>query len=132
MTRRDFKSITHAVLASALFLVAAGCAVPIVLAVGAVSGYSVSRDTFEGATSRSQDELWDASMKVVSIMGSIEDNDRKRGEIAARVSGVAVNITIVPVNLTTTKLRIKARKGIFPRIGVAQEVYTKIMNQLEQ
>ena len=128
------RSFTGIVLALVLSMGVTGCAVPIILAVGAgaVGGYAVSRDTFEGTTSKSQDELWEAAYRVASIMGTVEDNDRKRGEMTARINGVTVNIMIVPVNLTTTKLRIKARKGIFPRIGIAQEVYAKIMNQIEQ
>ena len=111
-----------------------GCFAPIVLAVGAgaVGGYAVSRDTFEGTTAKGQDEIWEAANRVASIMGAIQDNDRKRGEMSARINGTNVTITIMPVNLTTTRLRIKARKGIFPRIGVAQEVYSKIMTQTEQ
>ena len=111
-----------------------GCAPLIVAAVGAgaVGGYSVSRDTFEGITNRSQDEIWEAAYRVVSIMGSPEDNDRKQGVMSARINSARVTVSIMPVNLTTTKLRIKARQGIFPRIGTAQEVYAKIINQLEQ
>ena len=74
---------------------------------------------------------WEASIRVASIMGEMQDNDRKRGEMAARINGANVQIIIIPINLTNTKLRIKARKGIFPRIAVAQEVYAKIINQLE-
>lgn len=111
-----------------------GCAVPIILAVGAgaVGGYAVSRDTFEGTTAKGQDEIWQAAFRVASIMGTVDENDRKRGEIVAHINGATVNIVVFPINLTTTKLRIKARKGIFPRIGVAQDVYAKIMNQTEQ
>ena len=114
-----------------------GCVAPIILAVsagaaGAVGGYSVSRDTFEGITGRGQDEIWEAATRVASIMGSLDDNDRKRGEMISRINGAKVTIVIMPVNLTNTKLRIKARKGIFPCIGIAQEVYAKIINQLEQ
>jgi len=136
MTVRNFKSnpVASAVLALALCVGAGGCAIPIILAVGAgaVGGYAVSRDTFEGTTSRSQDELWESSSRVLSIMGSLEDNDRKSGQLSAIVNGARVTVTILPVNLTTTKLRIKARKGIFPRIATAQDVYAKIMNQMEQ
>ena len=116
-----------------LMLLTTGC-VPVLIAVGAgaVGGYAVSRDTFEGVTNKGQDELFSAAQTVVSIMGTIEEADKKRGEIHGRVYGTSVTVTVVPVNLTTSKLRIKARKGIFPRIGVAQEVYTKITNQLEQ
>ncbi len=122
------------VLAVALCTAVGGCvAAPIILVgMGAVGGYAISRDTFEGTTSKSQDELWDAAMRVASIMGTMDENNRKRGEIYARINGVNVDITVVPVNLTTTKLRVKARAMMFPRIGVAQDVYAKIMNQTDQ
>lgn len=121
--------LTKAITAVLLVTSLSGC-VPIVLAVGAVGGYAVSRDTFEGVTSKSQDELWDASQKVLSIMGTLGESNRNRGEMVGRVNGADVTITLLPVNLSTTKIRIKARKGILPRVGIAQEVYTKIMNQL--
>ena len=110
-----------------------GCA-PVIWAVGAgvVGGYAVSRDTVEGTMAKGQDELWDASSKVAAIMGTINASDRKSSEMTAMINGANVTITIIPVNLTTSKLRVKARKAIFPRIGVAQEVYTKILNQLER
>jgi hypothetical protein len=109
-----------------------GCTLLMVGTVGAVGGYALSRDTFEGMTNNGQDEVWDASHKVASIMGTITEERQKQGELDALISGARVTIIIIPVNLTTTKLRIKARKTIFPRAGVAQEVYTKIVNQLGQ
>lgn len=130
---RTPRPLAALVLAAFLSVSAAGCAVPIILAVGAgaVGGYAVSRDTFEGIVPKGQDEIWEAAARVTSIMGMTEDNDRKRGALTARINGANVTVTVVPVNLTNTKLRIKARKGIFPRIGVAQEVYAKIVNQLD-
>ncbi|MBF0490342.1 MAG: hypothetical protein HQL15_06940 [Candidatus Omnitrophica bacterium] len=118
------------------FLIAslAGC-VPLVLVAvgaGAVGGYSVSRDTFEGVSAKSQDELWDAANHVLSIMGEVKDSDRKGGMIYATVTGVHVTVSVIPVSLTATKLRIKARKGIFPRIAVAQDVYAKVVQELEK
>ncbi len=126
--------IFASVLCLALCFGASGCAVPVIAAAGAgiVGGYALGRDTFEGITARGQDEIWEAAFRVISIMGSTEDNDRKQGVMSARINGARVTVTIIPVNLTTTKLRIKARQGIFPRIGIAQEVYAKIINQLEQ
>lgn len=111
----------------------AGC-VPLVLVAvgaGAVGGYAVSRDTFEGVSSKGQDEIWEASVKILAIMGEIKDSDRKSGEVTAIVNGTKVTVMVIPVSLTATKLRIKARKAIFPRIATAQEVYAKIMHQLE-
>ncbi len=64
-------------------------------------------------------------------MGTITDERPKDGEIKATVNGNRVTVDIIQINLTTSKLRVKARNAIFPRIGAAQEVYTKIMNQME-
>ncbi len=110
-----------------------GCvAAPIILVgAGAVGGYAISRDTFEGNTNKSQDELWDSANKVLSIMGSIDHSDRKRDELDGHVNGATVWITVIPVNASTTKLRIKARKNLLPAIGIAQDVYAKIINLTE-
>ena len=123
----------HGALALAVVFSTTGCAALFLAAgAGAVGGYAVSRDTFEGVTAKSQEEIWDAAKRVMSIMGSVEEDNRHNGQMVARINGAAVTLTLFPVNLTTTKIRIKARKGIFPRIGTAQEVYTKIINQLDQ
>ena len=108
-----------------------GCWFLVVGGVGAVGGYAVTRDTFEGVTSKGQEELIDASRKVLSIMGTVKEEHPKDGLIQAIVYGNHVTVNVIQINLTTCKLRVKARNGIFPRLGVAQEVYTKIMNQLE-
>ena len=73
-----------------------------------------------------------AAHKVLSIMGTITDERPKDGEIVATVYGDHVTVDVIQINLTTSKLRVKARKDLFPSLGIAQEVYTKIMNQLEQ
>jgi hypothetical protein len=114
-----------------LIAFSSGCIAIVAGGVGAVGGYALSRDTFEGMTSQGQDEIWDAAQKVASIMGTVTEERRKQGELYATVQGANVTITIIPVNLTTTKLRVKARKTMFPRIGIAQEVFTKIIAQLE-
>jgi hypothetical protein len=128
------KTFLRLILSSTLIAFSAGC-VPLVLVAvgaGAVGGYAVSRDTFEGVSSKGQDEIWDAANHVLSIMGEIKDSDRKGGTIIAFVTGVKVTLSVIPVSLTATKLRVKARKGIFPRIAIAQDVYAKIIHQLEQ
>ena len=98
---------------------------------GAVGGYAVSRDTFEGVSSKGQEELVTATHKVLAIMGTITDERPKDGEIVATVNGAHVTVTIIQINLTTSKLRVKARKDLLPCRSIAQEIYTKIMNQLE-
>jgi len=118
-------------LAALLCVFSSGCVFLVVGGVGAVGGYAVTRDTFEGVSSKGQEELLSAAHKVLSIMGTITDERPKDGEIIATVEGNHVTVDVIQINLTTSKLRVKARKMIFPRVGIAQEVYTKIMNQLE-
>lgn len=122
------------VLSCLLVVSLAGCVPLIFLAVGAgaVGGYAVSRDTFEGISTKAQDELWDATNQVLTIMGDVKDSDRKGGSMTATVTGAKVTVSIIPMSLTATKLRVKARKSIFPRIAIAQDVFTKIMRQTEQ
>ena len=134
MRYKRHNPIVASVLCLVLCIGVNGCAVAVIAAAGAgaVGGYAIGRDTFEGITARGQDEIWEAANRVTSIMGSAEDNDRKQGTMSARINGAHVTVTIIPINLTTTKLRIKARQLLFPRIGIAQEVYAKIINQLEQ
>jgi hypothetical protein len=122
----------HICLAVFLCVFSSGCVFIIVGAAGAVGGYAVTRDTFEGVSSKSQEELLASAHKVMSIMGTILNERPKDGEIVGTVYGAHVTIDVVQINLTTSRLRVRARKLIFPRIGIAQEIYTKIMNQLEQ
>ena len=117
--------------AAVLCASSSGCVFLVVGGVGAVGGYAITRDTFEGVSSKGQEELMTAAHKVLSIMGTITDERPKDGEMVATVNGNHVTVDVIQINLTTSKLRVKARNGIFPRVGAAQEVYTKIMNQLE-
>ena len=108
-----------------------GCFWLVVGGVGAVGGYAATRDTFEGVSSKGQEELLASAHKVLSIMGTITDERPKDGEIIATVNGAHVTLDIIQINLTTSKLRVKARKDLLPCLSIAQEIYTKIMNQLE-
>jgi hypothetical protein len=129
--KSSFK-FSHILLAAFLCVFSSGCVFLVIGGVGAVGGYAISRDTFEGVSSKGQEELMASAHKVLSIMGTITDERPKDGEIIATVYGNHVVVDVIQINLTTSKLRVKARNTIFPRIAVAQEVYTKIMNQLEQ
>jgi len=124
--------LTKVIMVVGLCLFSSGCWFLVIGGAGAVGGYAVTRDTFEGVSSKGQDELIAAAQKVLSIMGTITDARPKDGEIVATVYGNHVVVDVIQVNLTTSRLRVKARKDLFPSLGVAQEVYTKIMNQLEQ
>ncbi len=115
-----------------LCVFSSGCVFLIVGTAGAVGGYAVTRDSFEGVSSKGQEELLASAHKVISIMGTITDERPKDGEIVGTVNGAHVTVDVTQINLTTSKLRVKARQMLFPRAGIAQDIYTKIMNQLEQ
>jgi len=116
---------------SCFCIFSSGCWFLVIGGAGAVGGYAVTRDTFEGVSSKGQEELLTAAHKVLTIMGTITEENLKDGQIKARVNGNRVTVQVIQINLTTSKLRVKARNALFPRIGVAQEVYTKIMNLIE-
>ena len=109
-----------------------GCWFLIVGGAGAVGGYAATQDTFQGISSKGQEELLAAAHKVLSVMGTITDERPKDGEIVATIYGNHVVVDVIQISLTTSKLRVKARKDLLPSRGIAQDVYTKIMNQLEQ
>jgi sRNA-binding carbon storage regulator CsrA len=129
---RHSNKVFHILLASFLCVFSSGCIFLVVGGAGAVGGYAISRDTFEGVSPKSQEEVMASAHKVMGIMGTITDEQAKECEIKGLVYGSRVTVTVIAINMNTTKLRVKARSNIFPRIAIAQEVYTKIMNQLEQ
>ena len=114
-----------------LLLFQAGCVYLVVGSLGAVGGYVVSPDTVEGVTSYDKNQIWDAAVEVLSIMGLIEEQSEAGGMIIAKVHGAKVTVTIFEINQDTTKLSVKSRKAFLPKISVAQDVYVKIINYLE-
>ena len=109
-----------------------GCVYLVVGTVGALGGYVVSPDTVEGITANNKDSLWDSAVNVVSIMGLIEDQQKSSGIMIAKVNGAKVTITIMPLNQSTVKLSVKARSTLLPKISVAQDVFVKIMSQVNE
>lgn len=107
-----------------------GCIYLIVGGLGAVGGYVVSPDTVEGLTENDSLTVWEAAYEIVSIMGTIQAEQEDAGILNANISGALVTISIVPINQTTTKLTVKARKNYLPKISTAQDVFVKIMDRL--
>lgn len=108
-----------------------GCIYLVVGGLGALGGYVISPDTVEGLTENDMSEMWDAAVEIVSIMGVILEEHEDGGILLAKINGAKVTISIMPISDTTLKLNVKARKRHFPKISVAQDVFVKIMKQLE-
>ncbi len=108
-----------------------GCIYLVVGGIGALGGYVISPDTVEGLTENDMAAVWDAAIEIVSIMGVILEEHEDGGILLAKINGAKVSITMTPISQTTIKLNVKARSYHFPKISVAQDVFVKIMKQLE-
>lgn len=117
-------------LALGILLAVSGCA-PLIVggAVGAVGGYATSRDTIQGETDKSYDSLWDSALTVSKIRGQIKYEDMAKGYIELEAESSKVYIRLIRLTAATTRLRVSARKYHFPNLGLAQDIFVKIMEQ---
>jgi hypothetical protein len=113
-----------------IFVSISGCA-PLIIggAVGALGGYVVSKDTLQGETDKSYDGLWEAALTVSKIRGQIKYEDKTKGYIELEAESSKVYIRLVRLTASTTRLRVSARKYHFPNMGLAQDIFVKIMEQ---
>ena len=110
-----------------------GCVYLIIGGVGAVGGYVASPDTFEGLLmDKEQGDVWEAASDVISIMGIITERSEPGGIIVAKVQNAKVTVTIFQMSKSTVRLTVKARKTFLPKIKLAQEVYVKVVNELNE
>lgn len=109
-----------------------GCVYLAVGAVGVVGGYVVSPDTVEGTTMHSTEECWDAAKQIAAIMGQIVQESPNGSQLDANINGSKVSVTLSAINVSSTKISVKARKAFMPKIDVAQDVYAKIINSMEK
>ncbi len=130
------KTVRHGIFSFLAVLVlafsAGGCVILAAGAVGVVGGYVVSPDTVEGNTARSFEDVWAAAKEIVGIMGHVTGENNAQGVLIAEVNSARVTITIVSINASTTKMSVKARKSFMPKIDLAQDIYTKILNSFDR
>ncbi|MFH1440650.1 MAG: DUF3568 family protein [Candidatus Omnitrophota bacterium] len=117
---------------SVLFLLMniSGC-VPLIIggvaAGAAVGAYAVGNDTMEGDTDKPYDKVWDSALTVAKIRGSIEQENEQTGYIEFVSGSSRVNIKLVRLTRTIARLRVSARKGHFPNIKLAEDIFVKII-----
>jgi len=127
------KNVVLKFLLPLVMIFSSGCVYLVIGGLGALGGYVASPDTVEGTTSRDQTEVWDTAHEILSIMGVIDEHSEGAGSIVAIVNGSRVTVTVMPVGVNTIKMSVKARKAaLFPTIGIAQDVYIKIMSTLNE
>lgn len=124
------KLIFSFVAISFILLNLTGC-IPLIVggAVGAVGAYAVSKDTIQGETDKPYDGLWKASLTVGRIRGNIKTEDYEKGYVELTAEGAQVWIRLIRLTKATTRLRIAARKNHMPALDLAQDIYTKIMEE---
>jgi len=115
-------------LLAVLLLSQAGCVYLVVGGAAALGGYAISPDTIEGVIeNKNTQDMFAAAIDVISIMGIIEEKNELAGVIVAKVQKTYVTITIAEPVTDSVKLTIKARRGMMPKIKLAQDIYAKIL-----
>ena len=124
------KYLSAGILLVFLFGNVLGCA-PLILgaAVGAAGGYAVSKDTVQGETDKSYQSIWDSAMLVAKIRGKLKQQDQGRGYIYVESESGRVWIRLIRLTRATTRLKVSARHYHMPNLSLAQELYTKIMDE---
>lgn len=119
-----------AVLIPCIFFSISGCA-PLIIgsAVGALGGYAVSKDTIEGETDKNYDSLWEAALTVSKIRGQIKYENKTKGYIESEAESSKVYIRFIRLTVSTTRLRVSARKYHLPNMILAQDIFVKITEQ---
>ncbi len=114
-----------------IFVSILGCA-PLIIggAVGAVGGYAISKDTIQGETDKSYDSLWEGALTVSKIRGEIKYENKIKGYIELEAESSKVYVRLIRLTFSTTRLRVQARKYHFPNMGLAQDIFMKIMEQV--
>ena len=111
-------------------LVLSGCPLALV-GVGVAGGYAISKDSVRNQFDLSKGHVFQQSVAVIEDMGLITTQDEQRGIIKAKVEDANVIITVKPLTKKTVELKIKARNDLMmPKIGIAQDVYNRIVENL--
>lgn len=105
-----------------------GC-VPVLIATGAMGGYAVSKDTFQGDTDKSYDSLWSAALNVSKIRGNIKLEDSVKGYLELEAESSKVYVRLIRISQATTRIRVSARKYHLPNLTLAQDFFVKILEE---
>lgn len=107
-------------------LLFSGC-IFIVAGVGVLGGYAISKDTIQGETDKNFLSIWDSSLDILKVMGLVYTEHKSKGTLEAKVNSSDVKIVIEELTVKTTRLRVSARKYLFPDISLAQKIYIKVI-----
>lgn len=107
-----------------------GCVFILGGAAGALGAYGISKDTIQGETDKPYESLWNSAIEISRVRGIIKQEDAVRGYIEFKAQDSSrVWIRLIRLSLTSTRLRISSRKYHFPNLGLAEELYVKILGE---
>lgn len=112
-----------------------GC-IPIIIGVaagaGAVVGYSLSNDTASGNVKTDYRSLWDLTMETLKGEDAdIAEVNESKGTIKAKIDEYTLTARIDTLSQDTQRLKVTARKGMFPKPDFAQKIFFKITDKLK-
>ena len=123
------RKIIYLLLVPLFLLNLAGCWFIVGGAVGAAGAVVVSKDTVQGETDKQYDSLWSAARTVAKFRGTVQAEDYTKGYLELKADSSLVRIRLIRLTHATSRLKISARKYSFPNLSLAQEIYTKIMEE---
>ncbi|MEW6170347.1 MAG: DUF3568 family protein [Candidatus Omnitrophota bacterium] len=108
-----------------------GCIFVVGAAVGAAGGYVISKDTIQGETDKGIASIWQASIDITQIMGTIKTKDIEANKIEAEIEGSHVVISITSITPATRRLKVTSRKNLLPNLKLAEKIFVNIMQRLK-
>lgn len=110
---------------------ACGCVFLAASGAGALGGYAVSRDTIKGNSDRPYKVIWASALRVARIKGRITKENKDKGEVEFEVRPSRVWVKLTKLTAAATEIKVSARKYSFPNLGLAEEVFVKIMEDMK-
>lgn len=109
-----------------------GCVI-FALGAGAAGGYAISRDTLEGFSDKSLDQVWNVGREVLGGQGLVTLEDKTHGRIEAKIDDSKVRLDISQVSPKSVRMQVKARKfsNMFPDMRLSERTFTLMMNELK-
>jgi len=122
------KKYIYIILAPFILLSASACA-PLIIgaAAGGLGAYAISRDTVQGDSDKSYEALWESAVNVAATRGMIQQENSATGYIELSADSSKVWIRLIRLTQATTRVKISARRFHFPNIGLAQDIFVKII-----
>jgi hypothetical protein len=125
------KRLSLFVMACVVLMYLSGCVFIVAGTLGAVGGYVITSDTIQGEYDADYETAWKASLEVCGVLGTIVSRDANKGTLDATIDHAKVKVNIIRLTPEAIRVKVKARKGIFPRRGTAENVFVKIIQRVK-